>query len=80
MPGNLVDGLPSNGLRISCAALIERESIWGESDFQNGYDLGARSGIGCNHNSQFIPALNPIVPIPNGLLRLLVHIYSFHLR
>jgi hypothetical protein len=35
------DGLPSNGLPITRAALIDREHIRAETSFQNRRDLGA---------------------------------------
>jgi len=39
--GTALDGLPPNGLALSCAALLDRERDRADSRFQNGDDLGA---------------------------------------
>jgi len=36
---------PPNGLALSCAALIDRESTWADSNSQNSGDLGAACGV-----------------------------------
>jgi hypothetical protein len=41
-----VQGWP-NVLRVSCAALIERDDYQAEISFQNRHDLGPRSGVSC---------------------------------